>query len=132
MRSGGKGKKIVTLYANSFQDGQDAISPGVTEDTYCRVVGSIRAGQDKKDVVILKITQVPDPLEEDVHELEVAHARLKIRRFKERENAGSGGFSTGFANSSMMEGFSTSKNFFFFNEEICCILTKKINVLIFY
>ena len=88
------------------------MAAGISENMYCRVVGSVRTNQDKKSVMVFKISQLSDMLEVDSHELEVLHAKLRIRQYKEKENAGIGanvrGASAGLANS-MMGGFATSK-----------------------
>ncbi len=78
---------------------------------YCRVVGSVRVSQEKKNVMVFKITQVSDMLEVDAHELEVVHARLKIRQYKQKENDSIGANSAGGAGltNSMMGGLATGK-----------------------
>ena len=54
---------------------------------YCRVIGSVRSNQDKKTVMVFKISQISDMAEVDAHQLEVLHARLKIKQLKSKENA---------------------------------------------
>ncbi len=85
---------------------------------FCRVVGSVRVNQEKRTVMVFKISVVSNTLEVDAHELEVAHARLKIRQCKEKENASIGANSAGGASNnaglsnSMMGGFASSKIIF--------------------
>ncbi len=102
------------IRSSFLQENNEKSTPNVTENMHCRVVGSVRVNQDKRSVMVFKITPVENTLEVDAHELEVVHARLKIRQYKEKENANIGANPTGGASSaaglsnSMMGGFATS------------------------
>jgi hypothetical protein len=73
------------------QDGQDSSVSNVTEGMTARVVGAFRTAQEKRHIMVFKITPVDDPDEVDLHKLEVLHAKLQIRQLQEKENMAIGG-----------------------------------------
>ena len=82
---------------------------------YCRVIGALRTNQDKKNVMVFRISEIGDMAEIDAHSLEVLYARMKIRQMKDKENASVYGNQKESSNdrltNSMMGGFGASKIF---------------------
>ena len=41
-----------------MQEGQDNTSSNISENMYCRVIGSVRVNQERRNVMVFRITQV--------------------------------------------------------------------------
>lgn len=71
-------------------EGQENTSANVSENMNCRVIGAVRSAQDKKHVMIFKISQIENKDEIEAHGLEVLHAKLMIRKLQNQENSNIG------------------------------------------
>ena len=108
-----------------MQEGSDNGSANIAENMYVRVVGSVRVRDDRRNVMVFKISQLESgdaQAEVEAHALECVHARLKIKQYRAKENAsiganvGGGGATNGAAlSNSMMGGFAGSESTGFWN-----------------
>ena len=76
----------------------------VSEGEIARVIGSVRTNGDKKTVMVFRISAVDDAKDAEAHKLEVEHAKLMIRRARDKENAATFGNGGGELANSMMGG----------------------------
>jgi len=81
---------------------QDQQENGVVEGATVRILGSVRTQQDKRYLMIFKVSPVENEEEKDSHLLEVEHCKLLIRKMNDKENAAIG------ANNSINYGLSNS------------------------
>uniref|UniRef100_A0A0K2TUA2 Replication protein A C-terminal domain-containing protein n=1 Tax=Lepeophtheirus salmonis TaxID=72036 RepID=A0A0K2TUA2_LEPSM len=73
-----------------LQDGQENTNDNISEDSRCRVIGTVRNSQGKKHVMAFKLTPVTSQEEIKGHALEIEYAKLKIRQLKDKENSAIG------------------------------------------
>ncbi len=91
------------------EENQENAATDISENIYCRVVGAVRTSQDKRHLMVFKISPTSGTAENDGHKLDVEYAKLKIRQVKEKEDlaigAGPRGGADGALSNSMMGGF---------------------------
>ncbi len=59
---------------------------GLHRGSYAKMIGAIRSQDDKKYIMVFKIAAVESEDEIEAHELEILHAKLKIKQMLEKEN----------------------------------------------
>ena len=75
---------------NDESTGGSRQDEGIVDGTYVRVVGSVRTQQEKKYVMVFKISPVSCDEEVDAHRLEILHSKLLIKKMNDKENAAIG------------------------------------------
>merc|ERR1711970_1633738 len=100
----GETKSTIVVEDNtgSIESVQDQQENGVVEGATVRILGSVRTQQDKRYLMIFKVSPVENDEEKDSHLLEVEHCKLLIRKMNDKENAAIG------ANNSINYGLSNS------------------------
>lgn len=92
-------------------EGKDTAKDSVVEDSYVRVVGSVRSNKDKKYIMAFKILELESKAEIEGHLLDIAYAKLKIKQLKEMEDRVVNGTGSGLSNSMMTGGsYASSQN----------------------
>jgi len=81
----------------------------ITQGTNVRVIGSVRSQQDKRYIMVFRVTSVMSEEELDAHKIEIEHSKLLIKRMNDKENAAIGG---NFGLSNSMVGSAPSGNSF--------------------
>ena len=79
----------------------------ITQGTNVRVIGSVRSQQDKRYIMVFRVTSVMSEEELDAHKIEIEHSKLLIKRMNDKENAAIGG---NFGLSNSMVGSAPSGN----------------------
>ena len=62
----------------------------ITQGTNVRVIGSIRSQQDRRYIMVFRVTSVMSEEELDAHKIEIEYAKLQIKRMNDKENAAIG------------------------------------------
>ncbi|XP_062533449.1 replication protein A 32 kDa subunit-like [Armigeres subalbatus] len=94
-----------------LEEGDTSSTPGVAENAYARVVGSVRHQGGSKAVMIFKIDMVHSPNEVTTHLLEVLNARYKGEEYaKSGGGAGTSGAESGAKDTASSGGFMETDN----------------------
>lgn len=94
---------------NDESTGGSRQDEGIVDGTYVRVVGSIRTQQEKKYIMVFKISPVSCDEEVDAHRLEILHSKLLIKKMNDKENAAIGA-NYGLSNSMVGSSTATSSS----------------------
>ena len=78
----------------------------ITQGTNVRVIGSVRSQQDKRYIMVFRVTSVMSEEELDAHKIEIEHSKLLIKRMNDKENATIGA-NFGLSNSMVASGTSS-------------------------
>jgi replication factor A2 len=65
-------------------EGNPVASIQVVENTYCRVIGSVRQSQDKRHIMAFRVSPISSVNEITSHLLETQYVRLKMRQLKSK------------------------------------------------
>lgn len=100
------------IEAMQWKDENASAGEDIEENSYIRIVGSVRSQGDKKHIMVFRALRVSGDEEIDAHSLEVEHAKLKIRQMTDKENSRIGvntssiGGGIGFGQTQMSTSFS--------------------------
>ncbi|XP_027231867.1 replication protein A 32 kDa subunit [Penaeus vannamei] len=76
-------------WIDADQEGGDDGSKGpLMEMTYCRIAGSVRSHQGKRNLMVFRIVPITDLNFITTHILEVIHAQLKLQHIETLQNSG--------------------------------------------
>jgi len=96
--------EAVQWHDENSESVQDQQENGVVEGAHVRMLGSVRTQQDKRYLMIFRVSAVQSDEEQDSHKLEVEHCKLLIRKMNDKENAAIGANNYGLSNSMMASG----------------------------
>jgi len=93
--------EAVQWHDENSESPQDQEANGIIEGADVRIIGSVRTQQDKRYLMVFRVSLVQSEEEKDSHKLEVEHAKLLIRKMNDKENAAIGANNYGLSNSMM-------------------------------
>jgi len=101
--------EAVQWHDENSESAQDQEANGIIEGADVRILGSVRTQQEKRYLMVFRVSLVQSDEEKDSHKLEVEHSKLLIRKMNDKENAAIGANSNfGLSNSMMSSGAPTT------------------------